>query len=89
MKGNGANPELPWIVYLSPATGFMSMLSNQIGMVGQMVIWMTNMDISKYAEYISIAIQLGLSVIFIYLSAIKLNPLNTKRDLKVFKRKKL
>ncbi|MBU3134817.1 ABC transporter permease [Clostridium gasigenes] len=88
MKGNGADPGIPWIVYLSPATGFMSMLSNQIGMLGQMGYMMTNMDISKYTEYISIAIQLGLSVIFIYLSVIKLNPLNTKRNLKVFKRKK-
>lgn len=88
MKGNGADPGIPWIVYLSPATGFMSMLSNQVGMVGQMGYMVPSMDISKYTEYISIAIQLGLSVVFIYLSVIKLNPLNKRKHSKAVKIKK-
>ena len=67
-----------------PLTGFINMLINQIGMIGQMGYMITSMGISKYAEYISIAIQLGLSVIFIYLSAIKLNPLNTRKRFKSF-----
>lgn len=38
--------------------------------------------ISTYSEYISIAVQLGLSILFIYLAAIKLNPLKKKRKSK-------
>lgn len=93
MKTKGTvQPEVSWIIYLSPLTGFINMLSNQIGMGSQYSIFqmygVSGMGISKYSEYISIAIQLIASVVFIYLAAIKLNPLNTKKRFRLRKIKK-
>lgn len=66
------------IVYLSPVTGFISLLKNQVNIdvFGAII---GEVGISTYAEYISMAIQLLLSGLFIYLAAIKLNPLNEKK----------
>lgn len=76
---NGKTPTVSPIVYLSPATGFFVMLSNQVGFGGNSFYFIDQMGISKYADYISIGIQLVLSCIFIFLAARKLNPLNNRR----------
>lgn len=76
---NGKTPTVSPIVYLSPATGFFVMLSNQVGFGGNSFYFIDQMGISKYADYISIGIQLVLSFIFIFLAARKLNPLNNRR----------
>lgn len=71
------------IIYLSPAVGFVSMLSNQVGLGNDLLYMLTEVGISKYAEYISIGIQGILTFIFLYLAARRLNPLNRKRNKKV------
>lgn len=83
---NGVNsatpPNVSSIVYLSPVTGFFMMLYNQIGFGGNSIYFIGDIGLSKYTEYISIIIQITLSVGFIALAARKLNPLNeikTKR----------
>ncbi len=76
-SGNNT-PQIPIIAYLSPATGFFIMLSNQVGFGGNSFYFIGQMGVNKYADYISIAIQLVLSVIFIYFAARKLNPLKGK-----------
>lgn len=76
---NGKTPTVSPIVYLSPATGFFVMLSNQVGFGENSFYFIDQMGISKYADYISIGIQLVLSCIFIFLAARKLNPLNNRR----------
>ena len=86
---NGIQPEVSWIVYLSPVVGFINMLSNQVGMAGDFIYMSSSMGLSQYSEYISIVIQLILSTMFIYLSAIKLNPLNKNKSFKFLKRKKM
>ncbi|GAB6169834.1 hypothetical protein JCM1393_22940 [Clostridium carnis] len=78
-------PQVSMIVYLSPVTGFLGMLTSQVGSLGNFSYMIDSFGLSIYAEYISIGIQLVLSGIFIYLASIKLNPLNTAR---IFKRKK-
>lgn len=82
---SGKTPDMPIIAYLSPALGFFVMLSNQVGFGGDSLYIIGNMGISKYADYISIGIQLTLSLIFIFLAARRLNPLNERR---IFKRNK-
>ena len=82
---SGKNPDMPSIAYLSPALGFFVMLSNQVGFGGNSLYIIGNMGISKYADYISVGIQLALSLIFIFLAARRLNPLNERR---IFKRNK-
>lgn len=82
---NSKTPDIPVIAYLSPATGFFVMLSNQVGFGGNSLYFIQEIGISKYADYISIGIQLVLSCIFIFLAARKLNPLNSIR---IFKRSK-
>lgn len=82
---NVNTPDIPIIAYLSPATGFFVMLSNQVGFGGSSFYIIQDMGISKYADYISIGVQLVLSCIFIFLAARKLNPLNGRS---VFKRSK-
>jgi len=74
------------IVYLSPVTGFISLLGNQVN-VTDVSYMIGGIGLSTYAEYISMVIQLLLSGLFIYLAAIKLNPLNEKK-FKVKKNKK-
>lgn len=76
-------PTISPIVYLSPAVGFGSMLSNQVGLGNDFLYMLTEIGISKYAEYISIGIQGILTFIFLYLAARRLNPLNRKRNKKV------
>ena len=85
----GTTPEVSWIINLSPAIGFFNMIANQVGMNNSFGIGLDQSGISKYAEYISIAIQLSTSAILIYLSAIKLNPLNRNNRFKFIKRKKI
>ncbi len=82
---SGKTPDMPIIAYLSPALGFFVMLSNQVGFGGDSLYIIGNMGISKYADYISVGIQLTLSLIFIFLAARRLNPLNERR---IFKRNK-
>lgn len=82
-------PQISWIAYLSPITGFITMLGNQVGMMQDFNYMTSSFGISEYAQYISIAVQLGLSAMFIWLSAIKLNPLNTRNKFKVKKSKKI
>lgn len=76
-SGNNT-PQIPIIAYLSPATGFFVMLSNQVGFGGNSFYFIGQMGVNKYADYISIAIQLVLSFIFIYFAARRLNPLKGK-----------
>ena len=76
-------PTISPIVYLSPAVGFLSMLSNQVGLGNDFLYMLTEIGISIYAEYISIGIQGILTFIFLYLAARRLNPLNRKRNKKV------
>lgn len=76
-------PEISWLIYASPLTGFINMLSNQIGMSTQggmiPMFGFSSMGIAKNATFISIALQLSSSVAFIYLAARKLNPLNKEK----------
>lgn len=74
-------PKASPIVYLSPIVGFASMILNQVGL-GEFTNMFSEFGISMYSEYISIVIQLVLSAIFMYLAAIKLNPLNKKIKVK-------
>lgn len=75
---NGSTQEIPIIAYLSPATGFFVMLSNQVGFGGNSLYFIGQMGISKYTDFISIGIQLVLSCMFIYLASRRLNPLNKR-----------
>ncbi|MCI6691006.1 MULTISPECIES: ABC transporter permease [unclassified Clostridium] len=79
---NNNIPKIPIIAYLSPATGFFIMLSNQVGFGGNSFYFIGQMGVNKYADYISIGIQLLLSVVFIYFAARKLNPLKGRIRLK-------
>lgn len=78
MGYNGKALAVPLIAYLSPATGFFVMLSNQVGFGGKYLYFIGQIDIYKYADYISIGVQLLLSFIFIYFASRRLNPLNGK-----------
>lgn len=80
---NTTSPTISPIAYLSPATGFFVMLSNQVGFGGNSIYFIGQIGISKYTEYISIGIQIVLSCIFIGFAARRLNPLNRKRNKKV------
>lgn len=75
---NVNTPNIPIIAYLSPATGFFVMLSNQVGLGGNFLYFIGQIGINKYTEYISIGIQLLLSCIFIYFASRRLNPLKEK-----------
>ena len=79
MGYNGKTPQISPIAYLSPATGFFVMLSNQVGFGGNSVYFIGQMGVSKYADYISIGVQIVLSFIFIFLAGRRLNPLNRKK----------
>ncbi|MGL5380044.1 ABC transporter permease [Clostridium sp.] len=81
-------PSVSPVIYLSPATGFISLLMNQVGLIGDIGYLKAQVGISNYAEYISLAVQLILSFGFIYLAALKLNPLNTTNKIKFLKRNK-
>ena len=84
MSGNYTStvPKASPIVYLSPIVGFASLLLNQVGSGMGFESIISEFGISTYSEYISIAVQLGLSILFIYFAAIKLNPLKKKRKSK-------
>lgn len=74
-------PDFPVVAYLSPTFGFMSLLEKQIGTQ----IFFIGSDFEgamQYGYIISIVFQLVLSVIFILLSAYKLNPINKKKLIK-------
>lgn len=73
------------IIYISPIIGFISLLSNQMGLNGDVNYIFSQYGISMYSEYISISIQLVLTIILIYLSSIKLNPLKRKNKYKLRK----
>ena len=79
MGYNGKTPEISPIAYLSPATGFFVMLSNQVGFGGNSVYFIGQIGVSKYADYISIGVQSILSFVFIFLAGRRLNPLNRKK----------
>lgn len=85
---NGNTPEIPIIAYLSPAVGFFIMLSNQVGFGGNSFYLIGQMGVNKHADYISIAIQLVLSVIFIYFAARRLNPLKGRIRFKKVRKEK-
>jgi ABC-2 type transport system permease protein len=76
-------PSVSPIAYLSPALGFISMLSNQVGLGNNFPYMIAELGISKYTEYISIGIQSVGSIILLYLASRRLNPLNRKRSKKV------
>lgn len=80
-------PNASPIVYLSPIVGFASLLSNQVGLDFGFSNMFSEIGISTHSEYISIVVQLVLSGIFIYLSSVKLNPLNKKIRVKSKKAK--
>lgn len=69
-------PKVSPIVYLSPVAGFASLLINQVGLGAEFNYMLIELGMNQNTEYISIVVQLLLSAIFIYLAAIKLNPLN-------------
>lgn len=75
-------PTISPIIYISPVIGFISLLANQVGIGMEFNSLFTEFGFSVYSEYISILIQLVLSVIFIYLAKIKLNPLNKRSKIK-------
>lgn len=75
-------PTISPIIYISPVIGFISLLANQVGIGMEFNSFFTEFGFSVYSEYISILIQLVLSVIFIYLAKIKLNPLNKRSKIK-------
>lgn len=75
------------IVYLSPVSGFISILANQVS-VGDFGYMMESLGLSANTTYISIGIQLVLSVLFVYLASVKLNPLKEKkRKIKILKKR--
>ena len=80
MSGNTLTtvPKASPIVYLSPVVGFVSLLLNQVGLGIEFSSMFSEFGISMHSEYISIVVQLALSVLFIYLASVKLNPLNKK-----------
>ena len=80
-------PNASPIVYLSPIVGFASLLSNQVGLDFGFSNMFSEIGINTHSEYISIVVQLVLSGIFIYLSSVKLNPLNKKIRVKSKKAK--
>ena len=75
-------PTISPIIYISPVIGFISLLANQVGIGMEFNSFFTEFGVSMYSEYISILIQLVLSVVFIYLAKIKLNPLNKRSKIK-------
>ena len=75
-------PTISPIIYISPVIGFISLLLNQVGIGMEVNTIFTEFGFSVYSEYISILIQLVLSVVFIYLAKIKLNPLNKRSKIK-------
>jgi len=81
MRNNYMNPDLKVnpIIYLSPVTGFISLLSNQLGGREAMYYFFPNLGIGENTVYISIGVQLVLSVIFLYIASVKLNPLKKER----------
>ena len=84
-SGNNLTAPMPTIspiIYISPVIGFISLLANQVGIGMEFNSFFTEFGFSVYSEYISILIQLVLSVVFIYLAKIKLNPLNKRSKIK-------
>lgn len=79
------NIKAPIIIYLSPVSGFLYMINEQLGLSYIFGGIISELGISQYTYYISVLVQLVFSVIFICLSAMKLNPLRNKR---IFKSKK-
>lgn len=71
-------PKVSPIVYLSPVAGFASLLINQVGLGAEFNYMLIELGMNQRTEYISVVAQLVLSAIFIYLAAIKLNPLNKR-----------
>lgn len=87
MKYAGSNQmQIPYIVYLSPATGFFTLLNKQVG-IGDISYMFGRFSLLKNADYISIIIQVISSVLCVMLAARKLNPLNSKRSKKVKNKK--
>ncbi|MDO4925564.1 MAG: ABC transporter permease subunit [Turicibacter sp.] len=84
MSGNPVTtvPKASPIVYLSPVVGFVSLLLNQVGLGLEFNSMFSGFGISMHSEYISTVVQLVLSVLFIYLASVKLNPLNKKSRFK-------
>lgn len=84
MSGNTLTtvPKASPIVYLSPVVGFVSLLLNQVGLGVEFSSMFSEFGISMHSEYISIVVQLVLSVLFIYLASVKLNPLNKRSGFK-------
>ena len=83
---NSSQMQMPYIIYLSPATGFFTMLNKQVG-IGEISYMFGRFSLLKNADYISIIIQLISSVLCVMLAARKLNPLNSKRSKKVKNKK--
>lgn len=78
---SNTTPDFPIISFISPTFGFISLLENQIGS-GIAFLGSVFEGDMQYGYIISMAFQLVLSVIFILLSAYKLNPLNKKKLIK-------
>lgn len=83
---NSTQMQIPYIVYLSPATGFFTLLNKQVG-IGNISYMFGQFKLLNNADYISIVIQGISSVLCIMLAARKLNPLNNKRMKKVKNKK--
>lgn len=87
MNSTVTDPKLPMFVYLSPVTGFISLLTQQLGTFGggMGMFYMPSLPIpfSDYGVYISIVVQIGITVVLVLLSAYKLNPLNNRKHRRV------
>ena len=79
---NSNQVQIPYIVYLSPVTGFFALLNKQVGL-GDISYVFGQFKLLANADYISIIIQGTLSVLCVVLASRKLNPLNNKKYKKV------
>jgi ABC-type transport system involved in multi-copper enzyme maturation permease subunit len=76
---NAQNLTAPIFSYLSPTVGFLCLLARQIGETNAFNFYGRGLDsfMFDYGTYISMGIQLVLSVVLVFISAHKLNPLNS------------
>lgn len=87
---NPQDVSIPFFAYLSPTFGFISLLINQLGDASALGFYGMGINIEKfeYVNIISIAVQLTISAILIFVAAYKLNPLNRGIKFKIRKKAK-
>ena len=76
---NAQNLTAPIFSYLSPTVGFLCLLAKQIGETNAFGFYGRGLDsfMVDYGTFISMGVQLVLSVVLVFISAHKLNPLNS------------